>query len=371
VSVRGKVDDRALRDLAVEHCGARSDPPEEPVELAIARMYRDVLTVPDVGRVDDFFALGGDSLATLELADEFAREFGVELELSVLLEHPTPAALAAWTRAAPRQRRHVFQASSGSDDLVPLVWFAGLGGAGVHNVVPGIRTLAGRTSYVVLPHGLEFRARPDRTIERIAARAVPELLALDPQARFILVGQSSGGAVAIEAAAQLAVLGREPPLVVLLDASGPNQPRARRLRMGLERDRVALQGKPLRWRYRQARLVMAEVHWSYWGRTAGWVRRTGDEQARAFRAVIHAALARYQGRRYRGHVVLLRATTPLPQYPDTRRSLGWDRFLTDLEIIEVPGTHNDLLSEHVDTTLAAMEEPFAAADRRTRRGDAR
>jgi phthiocerol/phenolphthiocerol synthesis type-I polyketide synthase D len=87
--------------------------------------------------------------------------------------------------------------------------------------------------------------------------------------------------------------------------------------------------------------------------------------------VIHAALARYQGRRYRGHVVLLRATTPLPQYPDTRRSLGWDRFLTDLEIIEVPGTHNDLLSEHVDTTLAAMEEPFAAADRRTRRGDAR
>ena len=362
-SVRGKVDTAALRELAVARQRDTSDLPEDPTELAVARMYADVLRAPVVGRDDDFFALGGDSLATLELADEFSKEFGLDLDLSVLLEHPTPAALAAWMRSASRRRRHVVRVSSGSDDLVPLVWFAGWGGAGVHNVLPGIRTLSERTSYVVLPHGLEQQAVPDRTIERMAARVVPELLELDPTARFVLVGQSSGGSVAIEIAIQLARRGRRIPLVVLLDSGGPRQPRGRRLRIELEQSRVAHASHPLRSAYRRMRLVIAESEWAYWSWTAGVVHRTGHAQRRAFKALIHVALTRYRGRPYDGRVVLLRASTPLPQYPDPSRSRGWEQFLTgDFEVVEVPGNHNDLLSDHLTSTLAAMDGRLAAVD---------
>jgi len=94
MSVRGKLDTAALRKLAVDHRRDTFDPPADPTEIAIARMYGEVLMTADVGRDDDFFALGGDSLATLELADVFENEFGLELELSALLEHPTPAQLA-------------------------------------------------------------------------------------------------------------------------------------------------------------------------------------------------------------------------------------------------------------------------------------
>ena len=367
VSSRGKVDTAKLVELAGAWQREQFDPPADPTEIAIANLYRDVLSTDRIGRNDDFFELGGDSLATLELADAFATEFGVDLELSVLLEHSTPASLAAWTRSASTRRRHVFRASAGSDDVVPLVWFAGWGGAGVHDLLPIIRTMAHRTSYVVIPHGLEFRAIPDRTVEKLGARPLRELLAIDPRGRFVFIGRSSGGVVAIEAAAQLATRGAQPPLVVLLDSGGPDQPRFRRLRVGLERDRVTLRGRPVRRRYRQLRLVLAEVHWAYWSRTAGWIPRTGEEQRLAFKAVFHSALSRYRGRRYGGDVLLLRATTPLPQYPDARKSLGWDQFLTgDFEIIEVPGSHNDLLSDHLQSTLDALQRPLRDVDRLVR-----
>jgi thioesterase domain-containing protein len=196
---------------------------------------------------------------------------------------------------------------------------------------------------------------------------LPELLALDPKARFVLVGQSSGGSVAIEVAIQLARRGHHVPLVVLLDSSGPRQPRGRRLQIELEQNRVAHASQPLRSTYRRARLVVAEFQWAYWARTAGLVQRTGHAQRRAFKALNHTALTRYPGAPYRGRVLLLRATEPLPQYPDPRRSRGWDPYLTgDFEIIEVPGNHNELLSAHLSSTLAAMEGHLAEADRLVR-----
>ena len=65
--------------------------------------------------------------------------------------------------------------------------------------------------------------------------------------------------------------------------------------------------------------------------------------------------------------MLLRATAPLPQYPDARRSLGWDQFLTgDFEIVEVPGNHNDLLADNLRSTLAALQPHLTEVDRLVR-----
>jgi thioesterase domain-containing protein len=181
------------------------------------------------------------------------------------------------------------------------------------------------------------------------------------------VGQSSGGSVAMEVAIQLARRGLQVPLVVLLDSGGPRQPRGRRLRIELEQNRVAHAAQPLKSMYRRARLVAAESQWAYWRWTAGLVHRQGHAQRRAFKALNHFALTRYQGRPYGGRVLLLRASAPLPQYPDPRKSLGWDQFLTGgLEIVEVPGNHNDLLSDNLSSTLAALQPHLAEVDRLAR-----
>ncbi len=159
ISARGKVDTATLRTLAAQApTGAMSAAPVEPMdatETAIAAIFHAVLGAGPVGRDDDFFALGGDSLATLELADQFGTEFGVKLELSALLEHPTPAALGVWIRERSRTHRHLVRVSPGTDDLTPVVFFPGAGGAGIYDLMPMIGSLPERPCYSVIPHAFE------------------------------------------------------------------------------------------------------------------------------------------------------------------------------------------------------------------------
>jgi non-ribosomal peptide synthetase component F/acyl carrier protein len=82
----------------------------DAVERAVAEIWRDVLGIEQVGREDDFFALGGSSLTAMQITARAATAFDVELDLEVVFEAPTVAALAqriaaAGRAAAPRRQR--------------------------------------------------------------------------------------------------------------------------------------------------------------------------------------------------------------------------------------------------------------------------
>lgn len=97
----GKVDRKALVPPAAAQPGRKLDTPfrepEDDVERALATVWAQELGVEAVGRDDDFFALGGDSLAALAIAVG-AREAGWHLKSADVLGHPTVARLAAIAR---------------------------------------------------------------------------------------------------------------------------------------------------------------------------------------------------------------------------------------------------------------------------------
>ncbi|RCG28574.1 amino acid adenylation domain-containing protein [Sphaerisporangium album] len=65
LTANGKLDRAAVRRALTAAAGdhpAASEPPESPVETAVARVWAGLLGVTEVGRGDGFFALGGDSL---------------------------------------------------------------------------------------------------------------------------------------------------------------------------------------------------------------------------------------------------------------------------------------------------------------------
>lgn len=66
-----------------------------PTEEALAAIWAEVLGVEDVGPHDDFFDLGGQSLAAAGILARVQEAFGVDLAVSVLFDHPTVAELAA------------------------------------------------------------------------------------------------------------------------------------------------------------------------------------------------------------------------------------------------------------------------------------
>lgn len=69
------------------------EPPRTDTERALALLLTDLLGAQDVGRHDDFFGLGGDSVLAVQLAAR-ARDIGLELTARMVFEHPEVAALA-------------------------------------------------------------------------------------------------------------------------------------------------------------------------------------------------------------------------------------------------------------------------------------
>ncbi|TXN21607.1 non-ribosomal peptide synthetase, partial [Methylobacterium sp. WL19] len=83
----GKLD---LRALPVPLATTRgSDAPEGAMEIALAEIWREVLDVENVGRDDDFFALGGHSLTAAQLAMRVKQRLGLTVPIRALFEAPT------------------------------------------------------------------------------------------------------------------------------------------------------------------------------------------------------------------------------------------------------------------------------------------
>ncbi|HSX62437.1 MAG TPA: amino acid adenylation domain-containing protein, partial [Tahibacter sp.] len=94
----GKVDRRALPPPVWTADERPNVAPRDALERDIAALYAEVLGVDRVGAHDDFFALGGHSLAAMRLLARVQAQFGVELPLSAIFEAPGVAALADMLR---------------------------------------------------------------------------------------------------------------------------------------------------------------------------------------------------------------------------------------------------------------------------------
>jgi acyl carrier protein len=72
--------------------------PRDEVETTLAEWWKALLGLERVSIRDDFFALGGQSLAALRLFAQIKKKYGLELGLSVLYSAPTIEALARLVR---------------------------------------------------------------------------------------------------------------------------------------------------------------------------------------------------------------------------------------------------------------------------------
>ncbi|MEV7601398.1 amino acid adenylation domain-containing protein [Kitasatospora sp. NPDC089797] len=98
----GKTDRKALRVPPEERAEGHRTPPGTATERALAGIWQRLFGTGPVGVEDDFFLLGGHSLAAVRMLAEIHRDLGVELPLSACFEHPTVAALAALIDRTPR-----------------------------------------------------------------------------------------------------------------------------------------------------------------------------------------------------------------------------------------------------------------------------
>ncbi len=91
----GKLDLQALPEPAVEGPSSIHSEPRTTTERQLAEAWQGVLGAEWIGRDANFFDLGGHSITATRLIARIARDFGVDVPLRLLFDHPTIAGLAA------------------------------------------------------------------------------------------------------------------------------------------------------------------------------------------------------------------------------------------------------------------------------------
>jgi amino acid adenylation domain-containing protein len=108
LTANGKIDRKALPDPGeVEPIDAGKGDSFTPVEEVVAAVWSQVLNQEHVGRFENFFELGGDSVIGVQLMSRLQRLFKAELSLRLLFEEQTIAGLA----------QAVARATGGIDEL--------------------------------------------------------------------------------------------------------------------------------------------------------------------------------------------------------------------------------------------------------------
>ncbi len=74
--------------------------PSSGREVALCRIFAEVLDLPSVGPDDSFFEMGGHSLLAAQLASRIREQLGAALTVRDLLTRPTPAEVAAFLEPA-------------------------------------------------------------------------------------------------------------------------------------------------------------------------------------------------------------------------------------------------------------------------------
>ncbi|WP_158274217.1 non-ribosomal peptide synthetase [Chromobacterium sp. Panama] len=164
----GKLDWRALPEPGQAQQGGADAgaPPRNRAENEVARLWGEVLGVGGLGREQNFFEAGGHSLLATRVMSRLRAEFGVELPLRTLFEHPTVAEFAAALAARVALEDPAAPASAPERRIPPAdrsrplpasfaqqrFWFLerlDQGEHGVYNIAQGLR-LRGRLDLAAL-----------------------------------------------------------------------------------------------------------------------------------------------------------------------------------------------------------------------------
>ena len=354
------LDEGYQRREAVQEIATSAAPVGE-TEEKIAAIICDVLERDAVGRDDDFFDLGGDSLATLDLIFALEQEFGVELPVTVVYDAPTAASLAAlMEHRGATTFSPLVKIKDGEG--APLFIVHGVGGNVMELFAPG-RRIEDRPVYALQARGLDGKEVPARSVTAMAQDYLAAIRAACPNGPYHLAGYSSGGVIALEMAARLTAAGEPPASLSLIDS----QTNARQWPLSVW---VAFLGKRVAEHLRTFRGLPPRQALAHAGGAArALVRRLAwrlgfgapvaiepfARQPDALQAVFEAtfaAVSDYHPPRYPGRVDLIVPEHGDSQRPDPRTI--WRNRCAKLCVHQVPGNHRSMVRGENAKVLAAV-----------------
>lgn len=349
-SINGKIDRKALAESPLK-VHARSQTIDDPLERQIGKIWEKLLGIQGIGRTDNFFDLGGDSLMAMSLLNQLERKLGVELPMIHISNCPTIELMAGQVRtnAAPSQRAILLEAGNDTTTVFCIP------GAGLD--VSTLMELASHLAPVASVYGLQLPgldgfSNPAPTVEAMAAQFLPEVLRIQPVGPYHFIGISFGGRVAVELVQLLLERGEQVTTLAFADTFGPGIPTLRPGLSLLRRLRarwLLFAGEGPRWRLRHYRRILKRLREIVLLlRASRWLRqgRPIERMPRKLRPFYSFRLAREASRAHRPGPVGVPVILFIPEVelenPDFEMTndRGWAPIATaGLKIIRMPGKH--------------------------------
>ncbi|MBI3773020.1 MAG: amino acid adenylation domain-containing protein [Gammaproteobacteria bacterium] len=360
-----KIDRKALPAPEVSLPDSDYVAPRDELEIQLAGLFSDLLSVSRVGIEDNFFDLGGHSLLAVQLVAGIKRLFDVELSVAELIQHATVAALASRLRRGGDARPGMLLTLRARRDVQPLWLFHPIGG-NVFCYLELCQHLASeRPVLAIQSPGLINAGEAEVTIEAMAGRYLEVLREKQPQGPYLLGGWCFGGIIAFEVARRLRDSGEMVTGITLIDtrapvpANVPSDADDATLLSWFARDLATPYGKSLRITADILRALPNESMLEYVlneAKAIDVLPRDADidQFSRYFEVYIAngIALQLYFPPAESLPVLLVRAVDEPEDYGP---SLGWTELVLDtLQIVELPGDHNSIMYAPQAKAVAAM-----------------
>jgi aspartate racemase len=372
----GKVDRQALPipALGKEVEDRAIVAPTNEVEARLRQIWENILGINHIGITDNFFELGGHSLSVVRLTDQISQAFGVNLPLSIILQAPTIAQLAA-VLAQPIQVDSLVLLRSGGAKPPLFLIHDGDGETLLYRSL-AYQLDSARPIYGIQPYANANYPILHTRITDMAIAYLQQIRSVQPQGPYYLGGLCAGGVLAYEIACQLQQQGQTVAMVAVLDAVNPSLDRSQWIQ-NQRRDRfskainhnqsmtlrnllhtlaivVKKAGNLLRYEvtsFLQRYLNTAKLHLfrHYLDRhqtPPQWIKNISVRQVYLFAEADYAP-----ARKFEGQLLLFRATQgigdDLPYqeiYSDPE--LGWGQLTTqNVRVYDVPGGHSSMLQQ--------------------------
>jgi len=233
LSSSGKLDRRAL--LNIHSSMNRPGPAQETnevlllhgdsTELYLKTLWEEILGISGVKSTDNFFAIGGHSLAAFAIAFRLAEYYKQPIPVRAVFQYPTISEISAFLRQAVMLSppTSVIPINPGGE-LRP-VFFIHPGGGWVNCYAPMARFLGtDRPIYGVQSYGFDEGQVPFRRIADMAAQYILDIEAIQPKGPYQIGGWCFGGTVAYEMARQWSRKGEVVSLLAIFDEVPISEP---------------------------------------------------------------------------------------------------------------------------------------------------
>ncbi|MFE2723395.1 amino acid adenylation domain-containing protein [Kitasatospora sp. NPDC059327] len=217
LTAHGKIDRAALPAPTGPAPATASTAPRTPAERAVAEVWAEVLGIEQVGVDDDFYLLGGHSLAILRITALLRERHGIELTVRSFVADPTVAGLAAAVDAAAAGEPVESLLWLRREGDRPPLFLVHPGGGSAHWYRPLVPHLDPDQPVAAFAWpGLQAEhGGPVPTTEQMAERYLAELRAAAPHGPYRLFGWCGGSGITSELAHRLTAEGEEVTFLLL------------------------------------------------------------------------------------------------------------------------------------------------------------